>query len=154
MHKNNNDLKDFAALLRKGLGDALDADAVSLLDMCSEDIAFEFPYAPPGAVKNLQGKQSLAQYLPRVGALIELTSLTLHAVTTDPDRNRFVLEFSCRGKSRVNGAPYDQDYISVIDMKNGRIVSYRDYWNPLVVQAAAGDRDTLERVLSAETPNV
>ncbi len=40
---------------------------------------------------------------------------------------------------KSTGKPYLQNYISVIETKDGKIVHYKDYWNPLVVLAALGD---------------
>lgn len=36
------------------------------------------------------------------------------------------------------GLPYRQSYISVIETRDGRIVRYKDYWNPLVVKRPLG----------------
>jgi ketosteroid isomerase-like protein len=38
----------------------------------------------------------------------------------------------------ATGAPYNQLYISVVTLRDGRIAHYRDYWNPLVVLTALG----------------
>ncbi len=48
------------------------------------------------------------------------------------------------GASKTSGARYDQDYVSVIDFLDGRISCYRDYWNPLIAQAALGDSALLK----------
>ena len=31
----------------------------------------------------------------------------------------------------ATGAPYEQSYVSVLTVRDGLIVRYRDYWNPL-----------------------
>jgi ketosteroid isomerase-like protein len=36
----------------------------------------------------------------------------------------------------ATGKPYNQRYISVIETREGRIVKYRDYWNPLILLRA------------------
>jgi hypothetical protein len=52
-----------------------------------------------------------------------------------------IVEFSCTGEGVETGAPYDQVYISVVTLREGRIAHYRDYWNPLVVLTALGGTD-------------
>lgn len=52
-----------------------------------------------------------------------------------------VFEFSCTGQGVHTGAPYNQDYISVATLQEGRITRYRDYWNPLVVLTALGGHE-------------
>ena len=55
-----------------------------------------------------------------------------------PTPDGFVLETSCEGVATHTGKPYNQQYISVITLRDGHIVHYRDYWNPLVVLEAMG----------------
>ena len=50
-----------------------------------------------------------------------------------------IFEFSCAGAGAKTGEPYNQSYISVVTLRDGRIARYRDYWNPLVVVQALGD---------------
>lgn len=57
----------------------------------------------------------------------------VHA-TTDPDVT--IVEFEGFGSGVATGESYDQRYISVIRTDAGRIMHYRDYWNPLVVLRA------------------
>jgi ketosteroid isomerase-like protein len=49
-----------------------------------------------------------------------------------------IFEFSCSGEGVATGAPYNQLYVSVVTLRDGRIAHYRDYWNPLVVLTALG----------------
>lgn len=49
-----------------------------------------------------------------------------------------IAEFQCDGHVVETGLPYRQSYISVIETRDGRIVRYKDYWNPLVVKEAFG----------------
>lgn len=40
------EFQSFSDMLRKGLGDRLDARADSFVDMVADDVVMEFPYAP------------------------------------------------------------------------------------------------------------
>ncbi|NIA68642.1 SnoaL-like domain-containing protein [Pelagibius litoralis] len=140
-----------SGLLRKAMGPAIRSDAQDFLSMCAEDIVFEFPYAPEAAVSRLDGKAALAAYLPKVSELIDIESMELRATYKDAESETFVIEFKCFGSSRLNDARYDQNYISVVQLRDGLIAHYKDYWNPLVVLRATGSDGDLSRILKGET---
>ncbi len=125
----------FSDLLRAALGDRLDP-ADSLLGLFADDVIFEFPYAPDGLPKRLDGTAALSAHLGTLGPLLSFGPMTLGNVHADGAT--VIFEFSCRGEGVATGAPYNQDYISVVTMQDGRIARYRDYWNPLVVLTALG----------------
>ena len=127
-----------ADVLREGLGTRLAQDAESLLDMIAEDCVFEFPYAPPGFISRLEGRNALERYLLALPDLIRIDSFFDLRVSEMADPDKVVLEFRGSGEGRT-GAPYDQKWLSVIETRDGRIVHYTDYWDPRIVLAAAGD---------------
>ncbi|WP_299888094.1 nuclear transport factor 2 family protein [uncultured Ruegeria sp.] len=137
-----NTIPSFGAMLRGALGDAIIADAgKNFLDMCDEDIVFEFPFTPEGSVRELRGRTAMEAYLPKVGALIRFEAMSPAITHMAKDGETFVLEFSCKGKGEAGR--YDQNYISVIQVRNGRIIRYRDYWNPLILLNAVGGIEVL-----------
>jgi ketosteroid isomerase-like protein len=125
----------FSDLLRTALGDRL-ASADSLLGLFTDDVIFEFPYAPDGLPERLEGTAALAAHLERLGPLLTFGPMELGAVYAVGET--VIFEFSCTGEGVNTGAPYDQVYISVVTLRDGRIAHYRDYWNPLVVLTALG----------------
>lgn len=137
-----------SALLRDAMGDLLAPEATTFLDMVADDVVMEFPYAPPGAVGRLDGKAALAAYLPKVAGMITIDTLTAEAVHrgAGPD-GVVVVEFAATGRGNATGLPYDQRYVSVVRARDGRIVHYRDYWNPLVVLSATGGAGAIEAAL-------
>lgn len=138
MTKQQNKFEGLSDILRVGLGSRLNEDAESFLDMMAEDCVFVFPYAPPGFISRLEGRDALERYLMVLPDLIRIDEFfDLHA-NEMADPNKVVLEFRGRGQGRT-GAPYDQKWISVIETRDGKIVHYSDYWNPQIVLAAAGD---------------
>lgn len=136
MSKSTDQFPSLSTLLRQALGEALASDADTLLEMCAEDVVFEFPYHPPGFTERLEGRAALETYLPTVSKLISIESMTLKHAFISGEGDAAAIEFSCKGHSPDTGARYDQDYVSIIELKNGRISRYRDYWNPLVVLSA------------------
>lgn len=125
----------FSDLLRAALGERLHP-ADSLLGLFTEDVIFEFPYAPDGLPKRLDGIAALAAHLERLGPLLSFGTMRLGDVHTAGET--VIFEFSCTGKGTKTGKPYNQNYISVVTLREGRIARYKDYWNPLVVLQALG----------------
>jgi ketosteroid isomerase-like protein len=54
--------------------------------------------------------------------------------TDDP--NRAIAEWSVSGQVIGNGNPYEMSYATFVTFKNGLIVNYREYWNPIAFLAA------------------
>ncbi|SDZ56932.1 hypothetical protein SAMN05421736_11821 [Evansella caseinilytica] len=101
--------------------------------MFTDDVIFEFPYAQEPNPKRLDGKAALQQYLERLGEVLEITSFTTPVIHVAADAPVFFAQFEATGNNLATGRPYDQSYISVVEVQDGRIVRYQDYWNPLAI---------------------
>lgn len=123
----------FSAMLRAALGERVAAAADSFLDMVADDVVMEFPFSPPGQSTRLDGKAAIARHLETLGHLIAFDRMGAPVVHATADPDVVIVEFEGFGRGIVTGEPYDQRYISVIRTRGGRIVHYRDYWNPLVL---------------------
>lgn len=146
-HTSGNSL---SGLLRRTIGDRLAPDADDFLEMCADDIVWEFPFAPPGGVQRLEGKAAVAAYLPKVGGLISVTGGSLTAVHRSTDPDVAILEFEITGTGVATGLPYDQRYICVFKTRDGRIVHFKDYWNPLTLLSAVGGEEALASALHGD----
>ena len=144
-------LSNFSDMLKLGLGDLVDQGANGFLAMMSEDAVMEFPYAPVGQVKQVSGRTELAAYLARLGEVLAIDSISAPRVHRTVDPGVVILEFTGTGRGLRTGKPYDQTYISVITVRDGRIAHYRDYWNPLVTGEVLGDGSALpDSIVGAE----
>lgn len=129
-------------LMKKSIGDLL-SPAESFSDMCAEDVQFEAPYAPGGS-KRISGRAEVANYMPVVPEFFSIDELVETAQYRSTDPEVVILEFYARnGVGVKTGLPYDQKYINVVRVRDGKIVEYRDYWNPSTVLDAAGGADAL-----------
>jgi ketosteroid isomerase-like protein len=113
-------------------------DPQALLGRCRDEVVFEFPFAPDGRPKKVEGKQALGEYLEAIGSGVvfdALTNLEMHQ-TVDPDVA--VIEFSVKGRVRETDSPFARSYIVVLTVREGLVLRYRDYWNPLESLSAGG----------------
>ncbi len=114
----------------------LQGDIPQWIELFHEDAVFEYPYAPPGYPQEIRGKAAMFERFkdfPKTFQFFEFTDVQMHQ-TLNPDV--LIVEFSCRGQILTTGKPYNQRYISVVQMRDGKIAHYRDYWNPLIVLEA------------------
>jgi len=106
-------------------------DSSAMVDLCADDVVFEFPFAPPGRPTRIDGKAALGEYLDDVTGhrrIEGVSNLELHE-TVKPEVA--IVEMTLTGTVTDTGEPYEQSYVSVLTVRDGLIVHYRDYWNPL-----------------------
>lgn len=120
-----------AELFRDGIQLLLANDMDRWVELFAEDAVAEFPFAPEGYPRRVEGRASLGAYLRGLGAHVEYRSfpyLDIHE-TTDPET--IVVEFAAKGRVVATDDPFDMTYVVVVTAKDGRFTHYRDYWNPL-----------------------
>jgi uncharacterized protein len=120
-----------ADVFRKSLDAFLAKDMRAWADLCAEDVLVEFPFSPDGLPARLEGRQAIFEYLrhyPDVIDIHEIESVTVYA-TDKPDT--VVAEWSVKGHVIPNGNTYAMAYATFVTVRDGEIVNYREYWNPL-----------------------
>jgi ketosteroid isomerase-like protein len=103
-------------------------DVPALLAQCTDDIVFEFPFAPAGRPARVTGKDALGEYMtPIFGrAAFERADLVTHQTV---DHDVVVIEMTAFGHTHA-GEPFTRPYIMVLTVRDGLIARYRDYWAP------------------------
>ncbi len=122
---------NFTSVMRDALGDRIDAAAVTFVDMMADDFVMEFPFARPGMQTRIEGRSAVLAYLMTVGQGVSIDSVSNVVVHDTADPEVVIVEFEGHGRSVKTGEAYEPRYISVIRTRGGRMVHYRDYWNPL-----------------------
>ncbi|TLS41052.1 nuclear transport factor 2 family protein [Streptomyces montanus] len=120
-----------ADLYRHGLQLLLDKNIPAWADLWDDDGVLEFPFAPDGWPKRLEGKAAVSDYMRHYPDHIDLhdfPDLKIHQ-TGDPET--IVVEMRGVGRLVRSGDPYEMGYVAVVTVTNGFITHYRDYWNPL-----------------------
>lgn len=122
-----------AALYRHSLQLLLDKNIPAWVDLWAEDGTMEFPFAPPGWPERLAGKEAVAAYMRDYPDHIDLHDFPEVQIHQTTDAETIVVEMRGVGRLVATGSPFDTTYIAVVTVWDGRITSYRDYWNPLAV---------------------
>ncbi|WP_158615319.1 nuclear transport factor 2 family protein [Acidipila sp. EB88] len=109
-----------------------------LIQLMTEDVVMEFPFAPPARPQRLNGKEEVRTYFTELKRLIHIDSVSVVAIhkTTDPD----VVIFQAEGKGRAidTGLPFEPKYVDILTFRDGLLARWQDYWNPLTVLVALG----------------
>ncbi|MFJ3445108.1 nuclear transport factor 2 family protein [Streptomyces sp. NPDC086081] len=122
-----------ADLFRESLRLLLDKDIAGWVALWHDEGVMEFPFAPDGWPRRLEGKAAVHDYIRDYPAHIDLHAfpdLTIHR-TDDPAT--IVAEMRGVGRLVRSGDPFDMRYIAVVTAVDGRFTHYRDYWNPLAL---------------------
>src|SRR5271155_3260992 len=113
-------VKSFSTMLRQTLGEQLKPGAETFVEMVAEDGVMEFPFALPSP-RRVEGREALAAHIAFLAGRIEFLSVSdvVKHATGDPEV--FILEFAGSGRAVATGEPFEQRYISVIRLRDGRI---------------------------------
>ena len=123
-------------LLRNSLDRFLAKDMKGWSELCAEDVVAEFPFAPEGSPARIEGRAALYEYLRNYPSFIDVKEIpTLKTYATD-DANVAIAEWSASGVVIGNGNPYEMSYATFVTFRDGLIVNYREYWNPMAFIAA------------------
>lgn len=125
-------------------------DVQAWVDLFAEDAVVEFPYASttPG---RLEGKAAIYNYIKDVPAQMRdlvFTNVRIYS-TSNPD----VLFAEVHGEADIvsTGLHYQQDYVMRLETKEGKIIHYREYWNPVPALEAWGGTQNLRQSFNADS---
>jgi uncharacterized protein len=112
-------------------------DVDGWLALCRDDVVLEFPYAPTGRPRRVEGKPAVEDYLRAISDQVRFERITGQQVHQTVDPDTAIIEWSVTGHVKATGAPYEMSYVVVLTLVGGLMATYRDYWNPLTLLDAA-----------------
>lgn len=112
------------------------------VDHWAEDGRIEFPFAPAGYVTKVEGKSAIADYMASFPDKFDFRRFDVLTAYSDASGQQAVVEFTCKGTALQTGLPYNQHYLALLTFDAaGKILVYRDFWNPLVAMQAFGSAE-------------
>jgi uncharacterized protein len=100
-------------------------------DLLAEDAIVEFPYAAAlGSPSRFEGKPAIYNYMKN--AVTQLQNWVFSDIREyqTPIPTVLLAEFHGEAVFVATGQPYQQDYVARLETHNGKIIHYREYWNP------------------------
>ncbi|MER7277769.1 nuclear transport factor 2 family protein [Dactylosporangium sp. NPDC000244] len=112
-------------------------DAEAFVGLLAADATLEWPFRPAGVPDRLQGREEILAFMTRAArAPIKFEEYRDVVVHETVDAEVVIVEYQVFGHVTTTGGPFHQTIIAVIRVRDGEIVSYRDYLNPLALAAA------------------
>jgi uncharacterized protein len=146
---------DIAELARQRLAEV---DMSGFTDLFAADAVFEYPFGFPGAPAVLHGREHIRTHLVEsrrlVRSLIKVTDMaaTTHR-TVDPAV--VVVEWEVSGSTIATGHSFRfGSGVGIITVRDGEIVRFRDYTNPVGAAAVTGRLAELATSLAAQAEPV
>lgn len=118
-----------------------DYDMDGQADLYAPDGILEMPFAPPGALRRIEGREEIRALLAVAGQaarragrrIVRYDPVVVHE-TADPEV--IVAEFDLHGEVSTTGERYRVSFIQVLRARDGQIVSMRDYFDPRALSEA------------------
>jgi uncharacterized protein len=147
MTQYTNDSSNFGAdgpffrVIREGLKGLAKGD--DYFDLLADDVIFEYVISVPGYPRRVQGRQSIIDLYSGYDDCVRVHSTDNLRIYRDPKASVLVLEYQVHGESVQTGRPYNNRFVSIITVKDTKVVHWRDYLDPIAVFEATGWPDTL-----------
>jgi ketosteroid isomerase-like protein len=147
MTKYTNDRSNFGAdgpffrVIREGLKGLAKGD--DYFDQLADDVIFEYVISVPGYPRRVQGRHSIIDLYRGYDDHMRVHSADNLRIYRDPMASVVVLEYEVHGESVQTGRPYNNRFVSIITVKDTKVVHWRDYLDPIAVFEATGWPDTL-----------
>jgi ketosteroid isomerase-like protein len=122
------------------------------IELFDDDAVFEWPFAPNGRRQTYRGKAAILAAMTPAIARAEFLSLQYFKVHPLLDPNGVIIEMGTKARFVATDRPYNQTYMFYIELRNGKIWRYREYWNAWTLQDAWGDRDDLNATWGEPEP--
>lgn len=118
---------------------AADLDAWAAL--FATDATFTFPFAPPGMVTEVHGREALHAHMRGFTETFDARLVDLTFIPT-ADAQVAVARGKLDGTARPTGKRFLQDFIVVVHTDtDGLVTRFDDYWNPLAAVEALTPAD-------------
>jgi len=126
-------------------------EGVVFAELFAAEGVLAYPFAPPGHPRELRGRDAIRAYFAAMGqsrALFTMAGVDAVSWQTD-DPEVVVTQITHHGTSQVTGAPYELTALGVIRVRDGMIVRYEDYMDPIALARLLGRTGDLAAALGA-----
>lgn len=125
-------------------------EGVDFADLFAEDGVLTYPFGLPGQPAELRGREAIRDYFKGRSRSRDLLVMEgVEAVVRETDDPEVVVtEITHHGWSKAAGEHYRHTALGVIRVRDGEIVHYDDYMNPIALARLLGRTSDLAAALS------
>jgi ketosteroid isomerase-like protein len=99
------------------------------MEIYAPNAVHEFPFAPEGSIRRLEGQDAIAAYMRQLPQRIRFGSLSDVRVREAGDE--VIIEATGHHRRVGDDTPRDLSYVWFITLSDGKVTGIRDYMNPL-----------------------
>lgn len=126
----------FFRIIQKGLSGLVEGE--DYYDLLADDVVMEYIISVPGYPRRAEGRQAVIDLYANYDDYMSIRSADNLRVYRDRDQSVVVLEYAVHGTARQTGSAYDNHFVSILTVKNGKVAHWRDYLDPVAVFDATG----------------
>jgi uncharacterized protein len=123
-------------------------EAVSFADLFAPDGVLAYPFQLPGQPAELRGRDAIRAYFAGRSRDIFVMEGVEALVRQTDDPEVVITEITHHGWSKATSAPYEHKALGVIRVRDGQIVRYDDYMNPVALAQLTGRATELAAALT------
>jgi len=127
-------LEPFFEVVMRGLSALV--DGAHYFDAIAADAVFEFRYRFPNYPTRVAGRPALMALYSGYGANMRLHGAGGLVVNISQTPGVVVLEYEVQGNAVATGKVYENRFVSVVTIKDRKIVGWRDYMDSLAAMSA------------------
>jgi ketosteroid isomerase-like protein len=126
----------FFRVIREGLKGLVEGE--DYFDLLADDVVFEYVISVPGYPKRIEGRQNVIDLYSGYDDFMTVQSADNLHVYRDPEASVVVLEYEVHGESVQTRRPYDNHFVSIVTVRDNKVVRWRDYLDPIAIFDATG----------------
>jgi uncharacterized protein len=126
----------FFTIIRTGLDGLVDGE--DFFDLLADDVVFEFVISVPGYPREVAGRDAVLDLYRAYDDYMHVHSADRLRVYRDPAASVVVLEYEVHGHPVHGGSAYDNRFVSIVTVGDGKVTHWRDYLDPVAVFNATG----------------
>lgn len=110
----------------------LDVDGA--LELVADDVVLELPFRGDGGPRRLEGDAArrFVRAMPKLFATLPFHDVVVHGTLPS---GQVVAEYASDGTTHA-GRSYRNTYVALFEVRDGRIATWREYFDPTVIAAA------------------
>jgi ketosteroid isomerase-like protein len=130
-------------------------EGVEFAGLFAGDGVLAYPFGLPGQPAELRGRDAIRAFFADQGRVRDLLVMDgVEAVIRETDDPEVVVtEITHHGWSKATNAPYRHLALGVIRVRDGQIVRYDDYMDPIAVARLLGHTRELAAALASAGPD-
>jgi ketosteroid isomerase-like protein len=105
------------------------------MSMFAPDAVHEFPFAPEGHARRLEGRDAIAAYMTTIVIGGPVRHLSYDDIRVREVGDETIIEAVGHKRRIADDTPLDIDYVWFLTVRDGLVTHFRDYMNPLQLMA-------------------